>query len=113
MMDNYLLLTIVVGCAIFLVGTIFTAYQLYTLVSADAHCRNIPNPKMWGTLSLSGNNTSGLILYLIKRRNYPIVSQSETQKEQMNSYKTKCGIGIAFIAIGAIVAIWGFALWKF
>lgn len=113
MMDNYLLVITAAGCAIFLVGVIFTDYQLYAFVKEDAHCRNIPRPKMWGMLSLSGNNASGLILYLIKRRNYPIVSQNKAQKEQMDSYKEKCGIGIIFMAAGVIIALWGIALWKF
>lgn len=106
-MDNYFMVIFAAGCAVFCVGIVFTAYQMFAFVKEDARCRNLPHPKLWTTIALSGNNASGLILYLIKRRNYPIVSQDDEQKRQMEVCKTRCGIGIIFMAIGAIIAIWG------
>lgn len=112
-MENYFMVIFSAGCAVFLVGIVFTTYQMFAFVKEDAHCRNLPHPKLWRTIALSGNNASGLILYLIKRRNYPIVSQTMAQKKQMDSHKKKCGIGIAFMAVGAIVSIWGLTLGNF
>ena len=106
-MEKYLL---AVGAAIFILGGVFSMYQLFRLVKTDAVCRGLKHPKLWGFLSISGNNQGGLILYLIARRNHPIVSMTEAQKAQIESCKKKIGVGLIFLVIGAIACIWGVTL---
>ena len=106
-MGNYLLAA---GAAVLIVGGIFSIYQLFQLVNADAVCRGLQHPKLWGFLSVSGNNQGGLILYLIARRKHPIISVTDEQKTHMESCKRKIGVGLIFLVIGTIACIWGIVL---
>ncbi|MFQ9071602.1 MAG: hypothetical protein ACLR43_01720 [Faecalibacillus faecis] len=60
-----------------------TVYQIYRLTVIDATIRGLKHPKLWGLLASNGNNSSGLLLYLIGRRNYPINSIDSNQKTKM------------------------------
>ena len=51
--------------AIALVGAICTAWQIYQMTVSDAKARGLKHPKFWGFWAMNGNNSSGLILYLI------------------------------------------------
>jgi hypothetical protein len=106
-METYLNYLLAVGLAILVVGGIFSMYQLYRLVEVDAECRGLKHPKLWGLFAVSGNNQSGLILYLIGRHKYSILNMSDEQKKIIESCKKKIGIGFIFIVVGAIVCIWG------
>ncbi|MFR8065108.1 MAG: hypothetical protein ACLU7C_12215, partial [Thomasclavelia spiroformis] len=64
----------VIFIAVAIVGAIETVYQIYQLTVIDATIRGLKHPKLWGLLASNGNNSSGLLLYLIGRRNYPIHS---------------------------------------
>ena len=66
--------------AVVIVGTIETTYQIYKLIILDASARGLKHPKLWGLLATSGNNSSGLLLYLMRRRQYPI--------KNIDDYKT-------------------------
>lgn len=109
-MEKYYTFFIVVGAAILLVGGIFAVYQLFRLVQTDAECRGLKHPKFWGMFAVSGNGQSGLILYLIGRRKYPIISVSNEQKLFMERCKKKFGVGIIFQVIGAMICVWGVVL---
>ncbi len=98
------------GVAVSLVGGIFSTYQLYKLVKTDAACRGIKNPSLWGTLAASGNNQSGIILYLICRRRYPIISVTDEQRTFMNKCKKKFSVGLVFLVIGVAACVWGTVL---
>ena len=52
------------------------AYRLYEIIQIDAG-QKFKHPKTWGLCSISSNNGSGLLLYLIKRRKYPIIELSK------------------------------------
>lgn len=106
-MEKYLL---AVGAAVLIVGGAFSIYQQFKLVRVDAVCRGLKHPKLWGFLSISGNNSGGLIMYLIARRKYPIISMTDEQKTLIESCKRKIGMGIIFLVIGAIACIWGSVL---
>lgn len=106
-MEKYYTFLIAVGAAILLVGGIFAVYQLFRLVQTDAECRGLKHPKFWGMFAVSGNGQSGLILYLIGRRKYPIISVSNEQKLFMERCKKKFGVGIIFQVIGAMICVWG------
>lgn len=98
-----------VGAAAVIVGCIFCTYQLYRLVELDAECRGLKHPKLWGMFASASNGNSGLILYLIGRRNYPILSISEEQMQCKEKRKKKFGVGLVFLAVGAVtcaLSIW-------
>lgn len=84
------------------VGAIETVYQVYQLTVIDAAARGLKHPKLWGLLAANGNNSSGLLLYLIGRRNYPVNSMDSRQVVVMEKRKKTAGIGLVFVAVGAI-----------
>ena len=99
---NTTLIITVIFAAILLVGAIETIYQIYKLTVIDATARGLKHPKLFGLLAANGNNSSGLLLYLIGRRNYPIRSLTSEQTTQMEQRKRSTGIGLIFLVIGAI-----------
>ncbi len=106
-MERYFTVIAAIGAAALIVGAIFAEYQLFCLVKADAVCRGLKHPNFWGIFSATGNSQSGLIMYLIGRRRFPIVSMTEEQKSFIERCKKKIGVGIIFIVIGAIMCVWG------
>lgn len=93
----------VIFSAAAVVGAIETVYQVYQLTVIDAAARGLKHPKLWGLLAANGNNSSGLLLYLIGRRNYPVNSMDSRQVVVMEKRKKTAGIGLVFVAVGAIV----------
>ena len=79
-----------------------TVYQIYQLTVMDAAARGLKHPKLWGLLAANGNNSSGLLLYLIGRRNYPMNSIDSRQLVVMEKRKKAAGMGLVFVAVGAI-----------
>lgn len=104
-MGNFYMVAIAAGAAGLIVGGFFCMYQLYRLVQVDAECRGLKHPKLWGLFAVSGNGQSGLILYLIGRRKYPILSMPEEQQQFMNRCKKRIGVGFIFLALGTIVCV--------
>lgn len=104
-MDHIYIAFAAVGAAGVIVGSFFCVYQLYKLVQVDAECRGLKHPKLWGLFSVTGNGQSGLILYLIGRRKYPVLSMSEGQRDDMARRKKRFGVGLAFLALGAVVCV--------
>lgn len=98
---------IAAGAAVFLVGGVFSTYQLYKLVQTDAACRGIQNPRLWGVLAAGGNNQSGIILYLIHRRRYPIINITNEQRAFMDKCKKKFAVGLIFLVVGVAACVWG------
>ena len=92
----------VIFIAVAIVGAIETVYQIYQLTVMDATIRGLKHPKLWGLLASNGNNSSGLLLYLIGRRNYPVNSIDDKQVLLMNKRKKAAGIGLIYIVIGTI-----------
>lgn len=109
-MEKCFIIMLAVGAAILIVGGIVSAYQLYRLVEADARCRGMKHPRLWGVFASGGNNQSGIILYLITRRSYPILSMSDTDKAHIEKCRKKIGAGLIFITLGGIICIWGIFL---
>lgn len=101
---------IAAGAAVFLVGSVFATYQLYKLVQTDAACRGIKTPRLWGVLAAGGNNQSGIILYLICRRRYPIISVTGEQREFMDKCKKKFAVGLICLVVGVAACVWGAVL---
>lgn len=96
-----------VGGAVALVGAVCFCYQLYQIVKTDAKSRGLKYPKFWGGFSISGNNSSGLILYLIGRRKYPVIHLSDMEKEQILRRKKAVGAALSFLSAGAVIFVLG------
>lgn len=95
------LLSVIFG-AIIAVGAIFFLYQLYNIVVIDAKTRGLKHPRLWGFLTLGNNTSGGLLLYLIRRRNCPVINITEQEKEEITKRKKATGIGLSFVCIGTI-----------
>lgn len=100
-MERNIVLAVIFGAAV-VVGAIETVYQIYQLTVIDAAARGLKHPKLWGLLAANGNNSSGLLLYLIGRRKYPVNSMDSRQVEIMEKRKKAAGIGLVFVVVGAI-----------
>ena len=100
-MERNMVLAVIFSAAT-VVGAIETVYQVYQLTVIDAAARGLKHPKLWGLLAANGNNSSGLLLYLIGRRNYPVNSMDSRQVVVMEKRKKTAGIGLVFVAVGAI-----------
>ena len=96
---------ILIFAAVILVGAADTAFQIYKMVELDARARGLKHPKFWGIFAMNGNNSSGLLMYLIGRRNYTILNMTEENRKEIDKRKRKAGIGLIFIVIGAIGAV--------
>lgn len=104
-MNTPYLVIAVIGVASVMVGSVFTAYQLYRLVEIDAESRGLKRPRLWGVFSLAGNNGSGLLLYLLGRRKYPVTALSEEGRRAKEVRKKKLCVSFTFQAVGAIVCV--------
>ena len=88
--------------AVAIVGAMETIYQIYQVTVIDAAARGLKHPKLWGMLAANGNNSSGLLLYLIGRRKYPRNAIDIKQLQLMDKKKKAAGLGLVFLAVGAI-----------
>ena len=100
-MEWNIVLAVIFGAAA-VVGGVETIYQIYKLTVIDATARGLKHPKLWGILATNGNNSSGLLLYLVRRRKYPLNSIDDEQLQFMDRRKKSAGIGLTFMAVGAI-----------
>ena len=85
-------------------------FELFKIASLDAQARGLSHPRLWGLLAASGNNSAGLIMYLISRRKYPVINMSEEMIHEIESRKKRAGAGILFLALGAIGSVITIAL---
>lgn len=96
------ILLFIICFASIVVGALYTGLQIFKIASLDAEARGLKHPKLWGFLSASGNNSSGLIMYFIVRKNYPVESMSREVQLEIQTRKKRVGVGIVFLALGAI-----------
>lgn len=85
-----------------LLGASTLAYQVFKMTELDAKSRGFKHPKAWGFFALGGNNSSGLLLYLIGRKKY-LSNMSDTSKQIIESRKKKAGVSLIFFALSTIV----------
>ena len=100
-MDLNIVLAVICGAAAF-VGVSCVVFQIYQMTVIDATARGLKHPKFWGVFTMSGNNSSGLLMYLIGRRKYPIINMSENNAKELEKRKKSAGIGLLFLAVGVI-----------
>ncbi|HJA40999.1 MAG TPA: hypothetical protein H9667_05690 [Firmicutes bacterium] len=101
-MSTPVILLFIVCFAAMIVGALHIGFQLFKIIVLDSEARRLKHPKLWGLLSASGNNSSGLIMYFIARRKYPIVDMSMETHREIEARKKRAGVGIVFLALGAI-----------
>lgn len=89
---------------IVLLGASQLAYRIYQITVTDAKSRGLKHPHFWGLFAIGGQNSGGLIMYLIGRRNYPS-QMSKTDKQFIESQKKRIGVALLFIVIGTICLI--------
>ena len=100
-MDLNIVLAVICGAAAF-VGVSCVVFKIFKKTVIDATARGLKHPKFWGVFTMSGNNSSGLLMYLIGRRKYPIVNMSESNSKELEKRKKSAGIGLLFLAVGVI-----------
>lgn len=96
-----------IGVAIAIVGGVEVTYQIYKMTVMDAKARGLKHPKLLGMLAMNGNNSSGLVLYLIGRRKYPVLNMDKAMQKSMEKRKKAAGAGLVFVVIGAIGVVLG------
>lgn len=101
-MDKTGVVLAVVCGAVILAGAVNMMFQIYKMIKADAESRGLKYPRFWGFWAMNGNNSSGLVLYLIGRRKYPVIHMTEDIRLEIEKRKKRAGIGLIFLAIGAI-----------
>lgn len=104
---NGLLILLVISGAVTSVGGLILLHTIYQMTLIDAKSRGIKHPKAWGLVNASGNNSNFfLLVYLIKRRKYPVKNLSADQKQELALYKKKALLGLTFhLLAGLIFAI--------
>ena len=80
-METKMMISAVISGAVLIVGALEMIYQIYHITVID---------------------TSGLLLYLIGRRNYPLIDLSPDSQSEIERRKKAAGIGLIFLVIGAI-----------
>lgn len=88
--------------AIVAVGAIFFLYQLHNIIVIDAKTRGLKHPRFWGLLPLGNNTGEGLLVYLIRRRNCPVINITENDRQEISKRKKTTGIGLSFVCLGTI-----------
>ena len=97
-MNLNIVLAVICG-AVALVGAFCVVFQIYQMTVIDATARGLKHPKVF---AMNGNNSSGLLMYLIGRRKYPIINMSENNAKELEKRKKSAGVGLVFLAIGVI-----------
>lgn len=100
-MEWNIIVAVVCG-AVTLVGAVETSYQIYKMTVIDARSRGLKHPKFWGVFAMNGNNSSGLLMYLIGRRKFAIQNMSDNEKLEIEKRKKSAGIGLIFLVVGTI-----------
>lgn len=84
------------------VGIIGMMFNVYKMSIIDAKIRGLKHPKLWGFITMGSQNGSGMILYLIRRRKYPVLDCSEIDLKEISRRKKMIGLALVFTVIGAI-----------
>ena len=92
-MDKLYIVSAAAGAAAVIVGSFFCVCQLYRLVQVDAECRGLKHPKLWGLFGVSGTEE------------FSVLSMTEEQRSAIAGHKRRFGVGLSFLAVGAIVCV--------
>ena len=106
-METKMMISAVISGAVLIVGALEMIYQIYHITVIDATARGLKHPKFWGIFAMSGNNSGGLLMYLIGRNKYPVINLPDSEKQKMEKRKKCAGVGLIFLALGTIGLIIG------
>lgn len=110
--NKIVIVLLVISSAVACVGAAGAIYQMYQMVLLDARARGLKHPKLWALFAVNGNNSSGLLMYLLGRRRYPLTDISDDDRHKIEYRKKAAGVGLIFLAAGAIgLVICGAMLW--
>ena len=101
-MDVREIACLLIGFAVLMTGALELTYQVYRIVVLDALSRGLKKPRLWGLLAIGGNNSSGMICYLIGRRKHPVIDLPQERRTEMERRKKRALAGLFFIAAGSI-----------
>ncbi len=76
-------------------------YQVYGMVKLDAKSRGLKRPRLWGYFASSAD--SGLLLYLLGRRNY-VSTMNEADQAEMEGRK-KQALWLVVLLVAATVLL--------
>ncbi|MGX6978081.1 hypothetical protein ACWN8V_02220 [Vagococcus elongatus] len=89
---------------ILILGTVISLwYQMYKMIELDAENRGLKHPKFWAIFSAGGQNGSGLLLYLIGRRKYPLNMGTYNQELMERRKKTTLSFFGALLIMGLLL----------
>ena len=95
-------------CAIvYLIGMVLTVVHVYRFTVTDARSRGMENPKAMGILAASGQRGGGMLLYLLKRKKYPVISISAEEKKLLRQCKVRTVICVAVMVMSVAGVIAG------
>lgn len=98
-------MVVIIGAAVTMVGAFSAMYHIYKMTVIDANARGLKHPKLWGMVAINGNNSGGLIMYLIGRKKYPIKHITESDTLEIERRKKAVGVSFIFLVIGAIAVV--------
>lgn len=89
--------------ALAFVGGIMLNVQIYKMTLIDAKARGMKYPRFWGIFNMGGNNGSAnVLLYLIRRRKYPVLQMSEEENLEIEKRKKNAGVALLFLVVGIL-----------
>ncbi|CQR23907.1 hypothetical protein BN1356_00273 [Streptococcus varani] len=100
-----MLLFLISGIALTILAGFYLMTQVFQMVKIDAYYRGIKHPKFWAFLASTGQRGDGLILYLLKRRNFQRETMSDKDFLAFQSYKGRALVALIFQLVGAAMTI--------
>ena len=100
-MNLNIVLAVICG-AVALVGAFCVVFQIYLMTLIEESSILLKHKILCGFFEMNLNNSSGLLMYLIGRRKYPIINMSENNAKELEKRKKSAGVGLVFLAIGVI-----------
>ena len=106
-----MLLFLIAGISLAILAGIYLNVQVYQMVKIDAFYRGMNHPKLWAFFAGAGQRGDGLILYLLKRRNYPRNSLSDEDFLTFQTCKHRALVALLFQLVGAAMAVTALVLY--
>ena len=100
-----MLLFLIAGISLAILAGIYLNVQVYQMVKIDAFYRGMNHPKLWAFFAGAGQRGDGLILYLLKRRNYPRNNLSDEDFLTFQTCKRRSLFALLFQLMGIAMAI--------
>lgn len=96
-----MLFFLISGSFFIILAGIYMMMQVFQLIKLDAQCRGIKHPTFWAWLGSVGQKGEGLILYFLKRKDFPRGSMSDEDFIAFQSYKRRALVALIIQLLGA------------